>query len=197
MKEKSSMTTSTFAKFNIRGMDCASCVSKIETAVKRIDGVSDIKVGRQSETLSLNMSDQSKITLVEKAVRGLGYAISVVGEPSVAMHKDDTAGGDHSDHAKPIEGAWWQSSKGLLVIITGVLIGLAYLEQSVLTSGSQWVFLAATIVGTFPVARRAVAALKSGSLFTIEMLMSIAVIGAIAINATEEAAFVVFLFAVG
>jgi copper chaperone CopZ len=31
--------------YDVKGMDCASCVSKIETAVARIDGVSDVRVG--------------------------------------------------------------------------------------------------------------------------------------------------------
>jgi Zn2+/Cd2+-exporting ATPase len=77
------------------------------------------------------------------------------------------------------------------------MIGLAYLTQYALPSISYWVFLLASAVGTFPVARRALFALMSGSLFTIEMLMTIAVVGAVIINATEEAALVVFLFAVG
>ena len=87
--------------------------------------------------------------------------------------------------------------RGLFVLLTGFMIGLAYAAQYALPSISYWVFLLAAIVGTFPVARRALSALMAGSLFTIEMLMTIAVVGAVIINATEEAALVVFLFAVG
>jgi Cd2+/Zn2+-exporting ATPase len=43
-------------KFLIQGMDCASCVSKIEKAVTRLDGVSEVKVGLQSETLTVSLS---------------------------------------------------------------------------------------------------------------------------------------------
>ena len=121
---------------------------------------------------------------VEKAVRGLGYEIAAVSDRKASPHEHGDH--DHSDHAKPIEGAWWESSKGLLVIVTAVMIGLAYLERSLLPYGSQFVFLAAAVVGTFPVAKRAFAALRAGSLFTIEMLMTIAVIGAVAIGAIEH-----------
>lgn len=195
------------ASYHVKGMDCASCATKIETAVGRIDGVKDVRVGLQTETLSVALSGPDAGSKVEKAVQDLGYKISPKSTPgekaaSAALgntpeHGDPADADDHSDHAKPIDGAWWESSKGLLVIVTGVMIGLAYLERTILPYGSQYVFLAATIIGTFPVAKRAFSALRAGSLFTIEMLMTIAVVGAIAIGAAEEAALVVFLFAVG
>ena len=46
-------------------------------------------------------------------------------------------------------------------------------------------------------AQRAFAALRMGQPFTIESLMTIAAIGALFLNAAEEAALVVFLLAVG
>jgi Cd2+/Zn2+-exporting ATPase len=45
--------------------------------------------------------------------------------------------------------------------------------------------------------RRAFAAARAGSPFSIEMLMTIAAVGALIIGAAEEAAAVVFLFLVG
>ena len=52
-------------------------------------------------------------------------------------------------------------------------------------------------VGLVPIARRAIMAALAGTPFSIEMLMTIAAVGAVIINATEEAAAVVFLFLVG
>ena len=195
------MTTAGAAKFNVKGMDCASCATKIETAVKRIPGVSDIKVGLQTETLSVTLDNADTGEKIEQAVRALGYEVSRVGATS-SMSSDVQVGevavhDDRSDHAQPIDGPWWESSKGILVILTSVMIGLAYLEKNLLPYGSQYVFLAAAAIGTFPVVRRAISALRAGSVFTIEMLMTIAVAGAVIIGATEEAAIVVVLFAVG
>lgn len=140
-------------KFNIKGMDCASCVAKIETAVKRIDGTSDIKVGLQTETLSVTVADSDVELRVAKVVRDLGYASSVaaVGNSTKDSHLTQADGHDHSDHAEQIEGAWWESSKGIFVIATGVMMGLAYLEGRILPYGSQLVFLAAAAVGTFAI----------------------------------------------
>ncbi|MFT3986188.1 heavy metal translocating P-type ATPase [Aestuariivirga sp.] len=186
------MTTS--AKFRVHGMDCAACVTKIETAVRRIDGVSDVAVGLQTETLSITYAGEAKDEAVTRAVTALGYALG--GADGAAVH--DHAGHDHDDdHGAPIEGPWWQSDRGRLVIATGLLLAAAYAVDHLLGQGGWYVFLAAALIGAAPVAKRAFAALRSGSVFTIELLMTIAVAGAIAIHAVEEAAVVVFLFAVG
>lgn len=86
---------------------------------------------------------------------------------------------------------------GQLVLLTGTLIVVAYVAKYLQMPGAHYLFLLASAVGTLPVAKRALAALVAGSIFTIEMLMTIAVVGAVFIGASEEAAIVVFLFAVG
>ncbi|WP_119392924.1 heavy metal translocating P-type ATPase [Taklimakanibacter lacteus] len=176
-------------KFKITGMDCASCARKIETAVGRIEGASAVSVGLASETLSVRLAGPERADEIRAAVKSLGYGIGADAATGRAQH-------DH-DHAKPIEGAWWQSAKGRLVLLTGGLIAAAYLTMLIAPTVSVCVFLAACVVGAIPVVRRAIAAARLGSLFIIEMLMAIAVIGAVIINATEEAALVVFLFAAG
>jgi Zn2+/Cd2+-exporting ATPase len=94
--------------------------------------------------------------------------------------------------------AWFQTGKGRLVIGTGLLLAAAWaVKLSASEDIANWAFIAACVIGVAPVARRAFAALQAGMPFTIEMLMTIAAIGALFIGAAEEAALVVFLFAVG
>ncbi|MBY0250246.1 MAG: heavy metal translocating P-type ATPase, partial [Methylobacterium organophilum] len=57
--------------------------------------------------------------------------------------------------------------------------------------------VAASLIGVAPLTRRALSALRVGQPFTIESLTTLAVLGALLINASEEAAVVVFFFAVG
>ena len=208
------MPTTAQSKYKIGGMDCAACVSKIETAVSRIDGVSNVKVGLQSETLTVDAVDTEQSAAIQKTVQTLGYKISVFDKSqrpaptSVKKPDDKHDGHDHSDHndashaekdehGEPIEGAWWKSQRGIYVIVTAFIIAVGYISQYVLPVASMPLFLVAAAIGTFPVARRAFAALRTGSVFTIEMLMTIAVAGAIALGAYEEGAIVVCLFAVG
>src|SRR5690606_37737699 len=58
-------------------------------------------------------------------------------------------------------------------------------------------FTVAMLIGLVPIARRALMAAINGSPFSIEMLMTIAAVGAVFIGATEEAAAVVLLFLIG
>jgi Cd2+/Zn2+-exporting ATPase len=178
-------------RFKVTGMTCGGCATKIEAAVRRIPGVKAVQVGLSSETLSVQMSDPSRRVDIESAVKRLGYTIAGQTEPS----GDRT---DHIVHAAPIGGAWWKTSQGHLVLLTGALIAAAYAESwQRLPFAAELLYLAACVAGAIPVVRRAFRALRVGSVFTIEMLMSIAVVGAVIIGATEEAALVVFLFALG
>ena len=92
---------------------------------------------------------------------------------------------------------WYQTGKGKLVIVTALLLGAAWIIEYLAPEIGKWAFIAACLIGVAPVAKRAFAALQMGQPFTIESLMTIAAIGALFINAAEEAALVVFLFAVG
>jgi len=92
---------------------------------------------------------------------------------------------------------WYQTGKGKLVIFTAVLLGAAWIIEYLAPEIGKWAFVAACLIGVAPVAQRAFAALRLGQPFTIESLMTVAAIGALFIDAAEEAALVVFLFAVG
>ncbi|MBA4491755.1 heavy metal translocating P-type ATPase [Paracoccus sp. S1E-3] len=92
---------------------------------------------------------------------------------------------------------WYQTAKGKLVIFTAILLAAAWIIELLAPQIGKWAFVAACVIGVAPIARRAFAALRMGQPFTIESLMTVAAIGALFINAAEEAALVVFLFAVG
>lgn len=115
---------------------------------------------------------------------------------------------DHSGHGGPghthatvpedMGKHWYQTAKGKLVIGTGLLLAVATAVKLLASEQvALWAFVAACLIGVAPVARRAFAALRAGIPFTIEGLMTIAAVGALFIGAAEEAALVVFLFAVG
>ncbi|TBW35352.1 cadmium-translocating P-type ATPase [Siculibacillus lacustris] len=109
----------------------------------------------------------------------------------------DAAPRSHPDGPSPNDAPWWWSPKARPTIASGVALAAAYGIGHAVPKLEVWAFLAAIAVGLVPIARRALMAALAGTPFSIEMLMTIAAIGAIVIGATEEAATVVFLFLVG
>ena len=171
----------------VTGMDCAGCAAKITRAVERLPGVSTPQVTVMAQKLTLDSDGTTPDSRIEDEVRQLGFGITPHGA-------DAGHGHDHG----PQDGPWHASAKGRLVIVTGLLLVAAWVIR--LTTGGavgHWAFVAACLIGVAPVARSAFAMLRRGQPFTIESLMTIAAAGALLIGAAEEAALVVFLFAVG
>ncbi|TKA98417.1 cadmium-translocating P-type ATPase [Cereibacter changlensis] len=122
------------------------------------------------------------------------------GPKAASAKRDDSGHGSPGHvHDDPADRGkrWYQTAKGKLVIFTALLLGAACVIEYLAPEIGKWAFVAACLIGVAPVAQRAFAALRMGQPFTIESLMTIAAIGALFINAAEEAALVVFLFAVG
>ena len=58
--------------WRVRGMDCASCVARIENAAARIPGVRDVSVNLMTETLTACLArDAGPVALVH-AMESLG-----------------------------------------------------------------------------------------------------------------------------
>lgn len=111
-------------------------------------------------------------------------------------HVEQTVELRSHDHGLP-SGSWWTSRKSLLTIASGVAFVAAYGVAKAIPDISQWAFIVAMLIGLVPIARRAILAALAGTPFSIEMLMTIAAVGAVIIGAREEATAVVFLFLVG
>jgi Zn2+/Cd2+-exporting ATPase len=243
------MSETTQTRYRVEGMDCASCASKIDTAVRRMPGVEDVSVSVTAGTMTVSHSEVSDLAAIAKKVTGLGYGVAPLGAKVPASsqghaghdyaghahdhaahdhaghdhvgHDHDHAGHDHAGHdhdhhdhsghdhaAKPAaglhghdhgpsSGPWYAGKKGRLVIVSGASLVAAYAVSLLLPQYSHYLFIAAMLVGLVPIARRAVMAALAGIPFSIEMLMTIAAVGAVIINAGQEAAMVVFLFLVG
>jgi Cd2+/Zn2+-exporting ATPase len=122
------------------------------------------------------------------------------GPKAASTKRDDSGHGSPGHvHDDPADRGkrWYQTAKGKLVIFTALLLGAAWVIEYLAPEIGKWAFVAACLIGVAPVAQRAFAALRMGQPFTIESLMTIAAVGALFINAAEEAALVVFLSAVG
>lgn len=175
-------------RYKVGGMDCAACATKIETALRRLPGISDVAVSTSTGVLKVTSSAQAEgLASVEKTVTGLGYTITA-GNPAPP-----------SDHATDLDegGLSWSSPKTRLVLACAAALAMAYLASRMWPSIALAAMILALAVGLLPIAERAWAAARSGSPFTIEMLMTIAAVGAVLIGAAEEAAVVVVLFLLG
>lgn len=192
-------------RFRVEGMDCASCATKIENALQRMSGVTEVVVSVTGGTVTVSRAvggvDDDKI---RDQISDLGYRI-IRSEParcdphgggtgpSAAREESHSPIHDHGSSAQ----VWWKTRKGVLTIAACAALAVAFTVGKAAPATERWAFLLAMLVGLIPIGRRAVAAALAGTPFSIEMLMSIAAVGAVIIGAIEEAATVVFLFLIG
>ncbi|WP_067217420.1 heavy metal translocating P-type ATPase [Stappia indica] len=214
--------TDRLSRFRVEGMDCASCASKIDRAVRRLPEIDDVRVSVVAGTMTVIHGEDADLAEVARKVDSLGYRTSLLArEPAHGKTDENPTGataccgghghdhGDHDhddDHASDhghqhhharIDGPWWRSSKAHLTILCAAALAVAFAVAHIFPQTAFWSFTLAMAVGLVPIARRALAGAMNGSPFSIETLMTVAAAGAVVIDAAEEAAVVVVLFLIG
>lgn len=63
-------------QFDIRGMSCASCVARVEKALRQLTGVIDVSVNLATEEVSLKTTPEVQVAELAAAVRNAGYEVA-------------------------------------------------------------------------------------------------------------------------
>jgi Cd2+/Zn2+-exporting ATPase len=190
------MPATSESRYQVTGMDCASCATKIDTAVRRLPGVSEVAVSVATGSLKVWHGEEFDGGRVVRHVRSLGYGAERVdagGAPSEAAG----AAPERSGAGAESDLGWWRTRKARLTAACGAAVVAAFVLGHFLPALERAALVAALAVGLAPIAWRAIQGARYGSPFTIETLMTVAAVGAVVIGAQEEAAVVVLLFLIG
>lgn len=172
-------------ELNITGMDCADCALTLEKGVGKLEGVEACQVN--FATAKMQLSGEVEELAVHKYVRSLGYDISEAGDRPEILSGWNLAW----DVIKRPRNAF--ALIGLILVVLAFLLGWWGVPESIkialLTIGG--------LIGIYYPARSGWAALRSGQGLDMNVLMTLAAIGAYIIGEYGEAATVIVLFSLG
>ena len=175
----------------IAGMDCADCALKLEKGVSRLDGVLHTAVSFTSARMRVEY-DVERLTqadIVER-IRRLGYDVRDEREGIGQVEPDGLPG---------FLAFVMQQRRAAVTVVAGALIVLALVmaRAGLSASVSHAFYGLAIAVAGFRVARRGIVGAWITRQMDVNLLMTLAALGAVAIGAWEEGALVVFLFGLG
>lgn len=171
--------------FKLEGLHCASCAAKIEQAAAEMEGVSGAFLDFASGRITID-SDKSKQASLKTDLERLAQSI----EPGVKI-KDERFYQEHTHQHNP------EARRVLIHLGTALALfgaGLALPASEVFKNG---LLLVSYLLAGFPVLKAAWLNLRRGQVFDEHFLMSIATLGALAINEFPEAAAVMLFYRTG
>ena len=177
------------ATYKIEGMDCAACAQTIEKGVSKFPGVQNVEVDYVGGTLKFE--GEVELNALRQRITALGYRVADE-QPKTEINPARTENGIIAFARFLLsESGTRFAVVGGAIILLGVLV--SFLNGDV----ANLLYVIATLIALFPLARSGINNLLINHDFSINMLMTIAAVGALVIGETLEAATVVFLFAVG
>nr|WP_035178583.1 heavy metal translocating P-type ATPase [Alkalihalobacterium bogoriense] len=163
--------------YKIQGLSCTNCAAKFEKNVKNIKEVTEVDVNFQAAKITV-VGDITKQQL-EKAGAFDNLRFYKEGEEKVRI-------------------PWWKSVPTIRTAISGILLVAAFtiiVHMGAQTPTTNALFLTSMVVGGYALFWQGLKNLFSLT-FDMKTLMTIAVLGAVAIGELPEGAVVVFLFAI-
>jgi Cd2+/Zn2+-exporting ATPase len=168
------------ARFRVEGMDCAACARTVEKAVTGLDGVREARVSFGAG--SLDLWGDPAAGAVEGAVSRAGYRAT-----------------RREERSRTTRPSFWRSDPralstlaGLALLVVAVAADLSGAPRAV----AEPLYLISMAAAGWPIARAALVGLRRRSL-DMNVLMTLAAVGAVGIGSYAEGAWVLVLFALG
>ncbi|MHB8930304.1 MAG: heavy metal translocating P-type ATPase [Melioribacteraceae bacterium] len=178
-------------KYQLKNIDCASCAAKIEDGLSKMEGVKSCSVNFANSSLLI---DTDNIESVKKKIKDI--------EPEVELIEEE----DKKILSSPngIDLSLWKENKTAIVkiVLTVLLLGLGLIFEKEIHNTPYRVleltiFLTAYLLSGWKVIISAVKNILKGQVFNEHFLMTIATLGAIAIDEMPEAVTVMLFYVVG
>ena len=163
----------------VENLDCSEEVSLIEKMLGHLPGLVSLDANPVTQRLAV-VHDPEQLPL--------GQIIAALAEAKLTAVP--------FGEARVKRGFWAENGALVAMLSAAVLVALGLVLHHLLGAGALWAKLAfgsAILAGGWPIARKAWAAAHHGAI-DMNVLMSVAVIGALFIDAWDEGAMVVFLF---
>jgi Cd2+/Zn2+-exporting ATPase len=180
----------TTQQFRIGGMDCAGCAREVETGVAQLPGVRTVSV--EFATAKMTLDGDVPFPTLQQRVEALGKTIESAEVAQVFVPKRGGVVGfwDYLLERRPTQLALLGGAGVLFTFLLSLVIPLPPLVEAAL-------YTLSLLITLIPIAKSGLTTLWINREFNINLLMSIAAIGAMAIGEYLEGATVIFLFAIG
>jgi Cd2+/Zn2+-exporting ATPase/Cu+-exporting ATPase len=167
-------------ELTVAELDCADEARQIQTALGRVEGVAEVRtaVSARKAVVSYDPA-RVKPETIRAAIRGLGMTVTESGgPPRRSCSLADLAG-------------WAFVSVVALVALVGIAGERVGVVDAVVDRIPVWLVIAAVAFGGYPIFRNMVRALRNRTV-TSHALMTLGIVGALAIRQYAAAAVVVF-----
>lgn len=177
-------------KYQLKNIDCASCAAKIENGLKKLEDVKFVSVNFATSTLHIETDNIDKIKIKIKEI-----------EPEVEVILPSSVEPSAKTSFTISELAENKFTIIKIVLVIAILIfGMAY-ENLIHNTQFKWaeylVFITAYLISGWKVILKAAKNIFKGKIFDENFLMTIATIGAFALDEMAEGVAVMLFYVVG
>jgi Cd2+/Zn2+-exporting ATPase len=177
--------------YRLKDLDCANCAMKIGHAVGALTGVKNAQVHFTAQRLTVEFAGEPALE-IETQIRDTVRAIEP--ETQVYAWQEQSAGDvirEEEVKRKEFNHAFMAVGASLILLAAGIFLKSAW------PLGETLLMIAAYLLAGLPVVKAAYLRLRSGQTLDETLLMTIATLGAWALNEGMEAAAVMLFYRVG
>ncbi len=108
--------------YQLTGMTCGSCESKVQTTLAQVDGVEAVEVSKEQATATIRSQKQLPFSLLESQLSQLGDKYSIY-NTSIAEQKEE-----RKAESLEQERSWFETYKPVLLIFTYIFLITGLIE---------------------------------------------------------------------